>query len=253
MIKIQLAMESNVKTIKLSSENFFYTIQGEGKYCGYPSVFIRTSGCNLRCAWRNPDGTITLCDTPHTSFKAEKYKFDLEQLITKVTSFGVKHIVITGGEPFLQNELEYLCQALLKKNHFITIETNGTIYRNLGDVFLSISTKLSSSEASDKYKKLQQDNRIKLDVLTKLISDHDYQLKFVVNSQEDINEIKKLEETLRLYTNTNVNNKIWVMPQGISEEQIQGKMKSLFEICKVNGWKYSDRLHIRAYGQQRGV
>src|SRR3989338_4167464 len=82
------------------------SIQGEGKYVGVPSRFIRTTGCNLRCAWKNKDGSITTCDTPFTSWNAEKgYELDLLNTLGELEGTNIRHIVITGGEPTLQRDL----------------------------------------------------------------------------------------------------------------------------------------------------
>jgi 7-carboxy-7-deazaguanine synthase len=123
----------------------FYSLQGEGKYLGVPSYFVSTVGCNLRCAWKNEDGTITKCDTPYTSwYKTKSRKITANQIILKAIKHKTNHIVITGGEPLLQGDIVSVVRQLVKKNFKVTIETNGTIYKKglTTKVFLSISPKL---------------------------------------------------------------------------------------------------------------
>ena len=77
----------------------FYSVQGEGRLVGIPSVFIRTSGCNLRCVW---------CDTPYTSWAPEGKKWSVTEILGEVAKYPSRHIVVTGGEPFLAAEIEEL-------------------------------------------------------------------------------------------------------------------------------------------------
>ena len=100
----------------------FYSIQGGGKYTGHPSVFIRTSGCNLRCSW---------CDTPYASWYPEGDQMTIQEIIDKIINekWGdVRHVVITGGEPMIQKEMPQLVDRLKACGNFITIETAGTVW-----------------------------------------------------------------------------------------------------------------------------
>ena len=96
----------------------FHSIQGEGKFVGVESAFLRTSGCNLRCVF---------CDTPYTSWNPTGDERTLDSLLDEVTSFGAKHVVITGGEPLLVPDIVPLTQQLKANDHIITIETAGTV------------------------------------------------------------------------------------------------------------------------------
>ncbi len=119
----------------LMSETF-YSIQGEGKLIGTPSIFIRTAGCNLRCRW---------CDT---AYAFEGKDQTIESIVLEVERYNCKYVVITGGEPTIQKELEQLVSRLKKYNHHITLETNGTKYDDylvLNCDLVSISPKLSNS------------------------------------------------------------------------------------------------------------
>lgn len=243
-----------MNNLKISSERIFFTIQGEGKYIGFPSVFVRLSGCNLRCAWKNPDGSITRCDTPHTSFEPELVEATIDGLVKEILSHDCEHVVVSGGEPMIQKRLPELISKLTTKGRYVTIETNGTIYRQSSAQFLSISPKLSSSEAEEKFQKLQSKNRINIDALCYLITNHDYQLKFVINTPDDAQEVLQLTEILKMKTGKrDINKHVYLMPQGIKTEQFDEKILWIFDLCKEYGWNFSDRLHIRVFGQKKGV
>ena len=91
----------------------FCSIQGEGYHTGVPAVFIRTSGCNLRCAF---------CDTLHD----EGWEMSIAEIVVAPSAFRPRHAVITGGEPSLQGELPQLVDALHEVGFYVQIETNGT-------------------------------------------------------------------------------------------------------------------------------
>src|SRR5579862_6099350 len=118
----------------------FYSIQGEGVLAGVPSVFVRTSGCNLRCVW---------CDTPYASWNPEGPVVSVEEIVSQVESYGCKHVVLTGGEPMLFEPVVELASTLKGLGHVITIETAGTIYRDIECDLMSISPKLTNSIPPD--------------------------------------------------------------------------------------------------------
>src|ERR1700716_933574 len=114
----------------------FYSVQGEGILVGVPSVFVRTSGCNLRCTW---------CDTPYTSWQPEGEECALEQIVAEVERYPARHVVITGGEPMIAPEIVTLTQMLRERQRHITIETAGTIFVPVACDLMSISPKLANS------------------------------------------------------------------------------------------------------------
>lgn len=238
--------------MKLCEE--FYSLQGEGRYIGVPSYFIRTIGCNLRCSWRNPNNTITICDTPYSSFNAEKgYDLDIVRLYETISQLKCKHIVITGGEPTLQKDLFEVVDFFSYKGYHITIETNGTKFIDFGhySVLLSISPKLKSSyNQTDEFNKiLHEDNNVFIENIIKYRrSNSNIQLKFVYNTSDDIIEIRDI-----LYRTNIDSDNVYLMPQGITVEQFKEKSRECFEYCKLYGWNYSPRLHIDVYGNKRGV
>jgi 7-carboxy-7-deazaguanine synthase len=229
----------------------FNTLQGEGKYLGVPSYFIRTTGCNLRCSWKNTDGTTTICDTPYTSFNPQKgidyNAHDIDKMISETNS---KHLVITGGEPFMQRDLPTIVKELTQKYH-ITIETNGTIYQPIKGTFLSISPKTKSSyaQANEDDAKLHMKNNNFIDTIKGLLRDgHDYQLKFVYNQKSDLEEILQIKKAVNA-----LDRKIYLMPQGISDSQFKEKQQEMFNICVQYGFNYTPRMHIDIWGNKKGI
>src|SRR5689334_16567065 len=128
------AKASTRRALKIAE--LFYSIQGEGSLVGVPSVFIRTSGCNLRCVW---------CDTPYTSWQPEGEDFTIQQIVNSVKEFGGRHAVVTGGEPMIAPEIVSLTEELQRMGLHITIETAGTVYQPVQCNLMSISPKLRNS------------------------------------------------------------------------------------------------------------
>jgi 7-carboxy-7-deazaguanine synthase len=235
----------------------FYSIQGEGKRLGVPSFFIRTNICNLRCMFTSTN----LCDTSYTSWTPEDEKnigeMSIENIITEYKNCNIRDVVITGGEPAIQaDELTKLCKELKSLNAFITLETNGTIINNFVNYvdLISISPKLSSSTPYDtKFEKMHSSNRINIEVLKKynILSSQgkfDIQWKFVYCNQKDILEIKELQNSINI-----PDNKIFLMPEGINENDINKRRLETVEMCLKHGFNFTDRLHIIIWGNKRGV
>lgn len=239
--------------LNFTDEYVFHTVQGEGQLAGFPSVFVRLSGCNLRCSWRNPDGTLTKCDTPHSSFSPEKNIQGIKETVDKILSFGCDHVVVTGGEPFLQSHVVDLINILIEKGVHVTVETNGTKYLPSRASLLSISPKLSSSSHDPDFSIMHESKRINLEALVDMMKNNPYQLKFVINSQQEITEVKDLVVALSSMGIKDVAKNVWLMPQGISDEQFNDRAQMLFDACKKYGFKYSDRLHVRIFGNKKGV
>src|ERR1700731_3200985 len=100
----------------------FYSVQGEGSLVGVPSVFVRTSGCNLRCTW---------CDTPYTSWNPEGADFSIGDVVSQARSYDASHVVVTGGEPMIAEGIVELTQHLNAVGMPITIETAGTVHKEV--------------------------------------------------------------------------------------------------------------------------
>lgn len=242
-------MNSPDNTINLSE--IFVTIQGEGRYLGLPSIFVRTSGCNLRCQWGE-----TICDTPYTSWHSESRITEVDAVVDEILEFAskferIKNIVLTGGEPLLQKNIDDVLSKLSKRNFFISLETNGTIYKSLPIQFVSISPKLGSSvPISSKYASSHDMIRYNKEALRSWISNYQYQLKFVIN--DDVNDE---EEILRIISELEISedDHIYLMPQGTTREQIHENSRKCIALSIKYGWRYTPRAHIEIYGNKRGT
>ncbi|HEY7319855.1 MAG TPA: 7-carboxy-7-deazaguanine synthase QueE [Candidatus Binatia bacterium] len=222
----------------------FYSVQGEGRLIGVPSVFIRTSGCNLRCVW---------CDTPYTSWVPEGSKWSVAEILGEVAKYPTRHIVVTGGEPLLAVEIEELSARLKALGSHITIETAGTLFKPVICDLLSMSPKLANStpwrRARGKFAKMHEKTRRNFKVMQQFIDRYDYQLKFVVNQKKDFEEI---EDVLGRLKNLD-RSRVLIMGQGRTRKELRDKAQWIVELCKARGFGYTPRLHIELYGNRRGT
>ncbi len=221
----------------------FFSIQGEGTLAGVPSVFVRTSGCNLRCTW---------CDTPYTSWAPEGSDLTIEQIVTQVRQHGAHHIVVTGGEPLIAPEIVTLTEQLRAPGQHITIETAGTVFAPVLCDLMSISPKLASStpvQREDGRWAAQHDRlRYQPEVLRKLIVSYPYQLKFVITNPEDLSEVETMLSDLNADRD-----RVLLMAEGTDAETVRSRSLDLVEICKRSGFRFSPRLHIDLWGNRRGI
>jgi 7-carboxy-7-deazaguanine synthase len=223
----------------LKIAELFYSIQGEGALLGVPSVFIRTSGCNLRCSW---------CDTPYTSWRPEGVDLSLDQILDEVRAHPARHVVVTGGEPMIAPEILPLSQRLRDLGLHITIETAGTVFQPVACDLMSISPKLSNSVPEGPFAAQHERLRIQPVVLSQLISRYDYQLKFVIQRQADVEEVCALVAELAADRAC-----VILMPEGTDAERLRERGVWLAEVCKSEGFRFSPRLHVDLYGNRRGV
>jgi len=221
----------------------FYSIQGEGMLTGVPSVFVRTSGCNLRCVW---------CDTPYTSWAPEGNEMTVEEILAAVRSHPGKHAVVTGGEPMIAPGMVELTQKLNQIGVHITIETAGTVYHPVTCDLMSISPKLANStphqREGGKWSAQHERLRYQPEVLRQLMAGYQYQLKFVVASPADLAEIAKMIDDTQADRS-----RVVLMAEGTTSDVIRERAPWLTEICKREGFRYSPRLHIDLWGNRRGV
>jgi 7-carboxy-7-deazaguanine synthase len=223
--------------VKISE--IFYSIQGEGSLAGIPSVFVRTSGCNLRCTW---------CDTPYTSWNPEGRDISVDEIRKQVQSHGASHVVVTGGEPMIADEIVELTRQLKAAGLHITIETAGTVSKEVACDLMSISPKLANSTPAGRWSGQHDRLRYQPEVLKKLIQQYEHQLKFVVSSPEDLAEI----EAIVAETGAD-RNRVLLMAEGVDAAVIRERAQWIAEICKREGFRYSPRLHIDLWGDRRGV
>jgi 7-carboxy-7-deazaguanine synthase len=219
----------------------FHSIQGEGRYTGTPSVFVRTSGCNLRC-W--------FCDTPYTSWNPEGDTLSVEAIVAEVQKYDCEHVVLTGGEPMLVPELVDLSRELKHRGHFVTVETAGTVDLPVVADLMSISPKLgNSTPIGDNWSARHDQRRDAPDVIERLIRDYPYQLKFVIDRPVDVAEVEAWVARFLGVTNENV----YLMPQATTSDSLKQMTPWVQQAATARGWQFSPRLHVELYGAQRGV
>ncbi|RLS57515.1 MAG: 7-carboxy-7-deazaguanine synthase QueE [Planctomycetota bacterium] len=219
----------------------FYSIQGEGRFVGTPSVFIRTSGCNLRC-W--------FCDTPYTSWHPEGRNWSLDEILEWVCQYPGADAVVTGGEPMLVPDLVPLTHALRSRGHRITIETAGTIDLPVVADLMSISPKLgNSTPVGDEWAPRHDARRHAPAVIHRLTQDYDCQFKFVIDQPIDLEEVSLWLTEFPVVAP----HQVYLMPQAITPEALREKSTWIRQAAAQRGWLFSPRLHIEMFGARRGV
>lgn len=221
----------------------FESIQGEGLLAGVPSLFVRASGCNLRCSW---------CDTPYASWAPEGEEWTVEQLAERAAQSRLRHVVLTGGEPMIFADVAPLTRALKEMGRHITIETAGTVDQPVECDLMSISPKLANSTPhgieGGRWVEMHERARLRLDVIGRLMERYEYQLKFVVSRPEDVEEVRDLAARLRAPAG-----RVLLMPEGVDEQRLHEASSWIVEACKESGFRFCPRLHILLYGNRRGV
>ena len=205
----------------------FYSIQGEGPKIGKPVVFLRLGGCNLKCKW---------CDTKYAWNYVDNESMTNKKIIQEIKKYPCKNVVITGGEPLLQQEdLKSLLDEL--KGYAFELETNGSIPLKINNKFeqINCSPKLmSSGNVAYPLKVLPTNKKAAF--------------KFIISKKSDIEEVKTFCRKYKI-----PKEKIWLMPEGTKKETIIKKSIWLIEICKKEGYNFSPRLHIMLWGNKKGV
>ncbi len=245
----------------------FYSIQGEGKYTGVPSLFFRFGGCNMKCEGFAceeiaPDGIkVVGCDTVYAVNK-EHFSHNWipinnsSELLSIFNHYELPphvDIVLTGGEPLIYASepifIDFL-ENLHKRGHKITFETNGSLsvdfdkYPIYKECIFALSIKLSNSHES-------LNKRVKGDIIYSIaINASEAFFKFSIDA-ESIN--LGLEEEISEIIVHAPNIKVYCMPLGGSKEEVDKNTEPLIEFCKAKGYNFSDRLHIRIWDQNKGV
>jgi 7-carboxy-7-deazaguanine synthase len=222
----------------------YRSIQGEGLLTGVPSVFVRTSGCNLRC-W--------FCDTPYTSWRPEGSDVPVDEIVAQVEEWDSRHVVITGGEPMLFAELIPLCERLRAIGRHITIETAGTLYLPVICNLMSISPKFASSapdvQTHPRWHRRHLRERHRPEVIHQMLAKFEYQIKFVIDSPADLDEVNKyLAEFPHISRD-----RVLLMPQGTDRDQLEARAAWLRPVCEAEGFVFCPRKQIDWFGPVRGT
>ncbi len=236
--KILLNMPRSSTRLKISE--IFYSIQGEGTLLGVPSVFVRTSGCNLRCTW---------CDTPYTSWQPEGEERTVSSIVDEVNGYGASHVVITGGEPMIAPQMEELTERLTQH---VTIETAGTVDAHVRCDLMSISPKLANStpHTRDNGRWADQHERLRYqpEILRRLIQLYPYQLKFVIADPSDLQQVNAIVSDIGASRG-----RVLLMAEGVDAATLAERGRWLADIARQEGFRITPRMHIDLWGNRRGV
>jgi len=237
----------------LPINELFHSLQGEGRLAGVPSVFVRTSGCNLRC-W--------FCDSYHTSWEPTGDWYGVDELIAAIEAYDADHVVLTGGEPLIHDASTDLLAALSDRGYHTTVETNGTIAPEAPIDLASVSPKLATSTPTEErdpkgdgeWADRHEQRRLDLSTLAELVERYDTQLKFVVTGPEDMAEIESLVERLRAATDAPISDdRILLMPEGQTRDQLDETRRVVAELAMEYGYRYTPRLHVDLWNDAPGT
>lgn len=251
-----------IKDTKIPVAETFYTLQGEGRSVGNPAVFLRTGGCNLLCG--NPsnpddpqeeiemsDDSTWLCDTietwknPNSQTVEEIVDHWSEEGWLEMLEAECAHLILTGGEPMLQQDNLLDLLKSLDDDVIVEVETNGTIVPDDEfDEFIdyyNVSQKLSNSG-------MPEDRRIIPEATAWFRDSEKAMFKYVVSRNEDLEEIWEIQDEYDIS-----NDGVQLMPAGYTREDLSNTYGPVAEICKKYGYKFSPRLHVEIWGQATGV
>lgn len=218
----------------------FHSLQGEGFLVGVPSIFVRLAGCPLRCKW---------CDTKYAWARGAGQYYSIDKIIQAVQQWPYKFVVITGGEPMINSDLPELVQELKALGKHITVETAGIAFiPDMPCDLMSISPKLSNSTPDDpELAAIHEDSRLDIAVLGELVDHYKYQLKFVVDSQDDLPEI---EETIKQIGDVDLE-KVMLMPHARTRDELLAKSPMVADMCKCAGFAFGQRLQVLLWNDER--
>jgi 7-carboxy-7-deazaguanine synthase len=238
----------------------FHTLQGEGVSAGLPAVFVRSSRCNLHCHWCDTDHTWNFEGTPWSHEKDAipgyakhrkqdvTYEISPDAIAERVAGYPCRRVVLTGGEPLIQQEgWISLIRALrcIDPAYVFEVETNGTLapdaeFAAAVDQF-NVSPKLANSD-------MDVALRLKPEALKAMVSTGKAWFKFVLTEPGDLEEIESIAALIEI-----PKNRILLMPEGRTIGELDAASAWLADLCRDNGYRFSDRLHVRLWGDKRGV
>ncbi len=261
------ARAASVKTMddlilaKLNDDpEIFHSLQGEGLSAGVPSVFVRTSGCNLQCTWCDTDYTWNWIGTPYrhdkdTADRPSKHdrqqvqiRMTAREVADRVSAFACANVIFTGGEPLLQSSGLAEVARLLRERQSdceFEVETNGTILPSPDlDQYVTrynVSPKLANSG-------MPLASRWRQSPLDWFAASEKATFKFVAANPEDASEIEQFQRRFDLSSR-----RLFVMPEARDRQTLEEHRQQVFALCLRHGWRYSDRLHVAVFGDRRGV
>lgn len=238
----------------------FFTLQGEGVSAGLPAVFVRSALCNLHCRWCDTDHTWNFEGTPWAHDKDadpgyrkhRKAEVTLElptaEIVARVAAFPCRRVVLTGGEPLLQQDgwLEVIAGLrALDPGYRFEVETNGTrlpspAFLAAADQF-NVSPKLANSGMDERL-------RIVPEVLAAFAAEPKAWFKFVARDEADLAAIGTFAARFAIEPE-----RVLVMPEGRDAATLDRHAAAIAAGCIARGWRFCDRLHVRLWGDRRGV
>jgi len=223
--------------------------QGEGIWTGQPSVFVRLLGCPLRCRFCDTDYARHIVEEGETGSGAF---LTPDEIVGRVLLLDLPHVVLTGGEPMMSAKIVTLTKLLKEFDYQITIETSGIFFHQVACDLMSISPKLCNTVPLDGEIALIQEHdreRSKPDVVQQFMLRYNYQLKFVVDTKDDLHEI---DEYLT-YLHGVVPSRVLLMPQAVDAETMHQKAEWIEPFCHTRGYRYCPRMQLVWYGNKRGT
>ncbi len=226
----------------------FTSIQGEGALVGMPSYFVRVAGCPLRCSW---------CDEPSTSWTPRGERRSVSDILERIGASGLRHVVITGGEPFSQAACVDLANALRVCGMHVTIETSGAVARpELVCDLMSISPKLSHSTPKRRGENLAARHNLlrhNPSLLRTLATQaHEWQIKAVIRATHVEQDVAELEQLLA-EARTAERHRVFLVPEGVDPATLDANLRTLAAVCMARGFRLGHRLHLSLYGNTPGT
>lgn len=225
----------------------FRSIQGEGPYMGWPATFIRLGYCNLRCTWC--DAWYTW-DQSRVDLKSTLKRLAIDRAVLMLLENDDPLVVITGGEPLLQQEALLEIREILTEQYewysVLQFETNGTIlpdplWDQRSTHYWIVSPKLSNNGRDSEQRRINPK-------AIEFFAEGRGHFKFVISKPSDLEEVQDFVDKYKIRRD-----RVYVMPEGRDAQELNKRALWLVDACKQTGWKYSDRLHIRLYGDRRGT
>lgn len=239
-LKLQSTVSQGAGELKISE--IFASIQGEGHSAGLPATFLRLAGCNLHCSW---------CDTKYTwdwqqyDYAKEVTRLEVGEIAQRLHAFQPRLLVVTGGEPLLQQAALGELLALLADDYSIEIETNGTVPPNA-----VLWSRVTQWNVSPKLAHAGDSSEQRLDwhVLQRFAAHPTAWLKLVVQDASDLVEVDALLEQTAW-----PRDRVLLMPQAQTPEQLREREPGIVALANARGLSHSPRLHIARFGARRGV
>lgn len=220
----------------------FESLQGEGVSLGVPSVFLRLAHCNLRCGW---------CDTRYTwdwktyDIRTEVHAFSLDQVVSALQRLRPRNLVVTGGEPLLQQPALAKLLGLLGRDWSSEVETAGSLAPTMRLIAAvtrwNVSPKLANSGNPT-------DKRLRPDALRAFVALPNATFKFVIATGADIAEVADLAARFGLPAE-----RVMLMPEAAQAERLNKQAHHLVKACLRHGYRLGYRLHVALWGNTRGV